>query len=185
MFKALTASLLISVLSACSNTPSHLIVVPEIYLAPSNNFSNKNAEVNVIDMRTSRHIVQILREGEAATILSSEKSLEDIVQEILVTQWPTQGLEMNPLSKNKVTVNISKAIISVVQESVNYTAQSEIIIKISIDNGMQTLNNTFKTRAYSEGAFKADIAALEIEFNRHLSTVLKQVLVSKDIINFL
>lgn len=185
LLKTTLLSLLILLASACSTPPTHLIVVPEIYISPSNLYAAKKARVNVIDMRTSRHIVQILNEGEAATILSAEKRLSDTVQGILEKQWPRQGLLLNDNSINHITVNITKAIISVDQESVNYTTQSEIIIEVTIDNGKQTLTNTFKTRAYSEGALTADIAALELEFNQHLSKVLKQILVSNDIINFL
>ncbi len=183
--KSLLTSILLASLVACSAAPTHLIITPEVYLPASNQFFNKQASVSVVDMRTSRHIVQILKEGEAANILSAETRLEDTIQGILTKQWQQQGLLITAPANNEVTVTIEKAIISVQQESVSYTTQSEIIIKVAIDNNKQTLTTRFKNRAHSEGALKADIAVLEREFNQHLSTLLKQILTSKDIQRFI
>jgi len=183
--KSLMASVLLVTLTACSTTPTHLIITPELYITASNQFFNKQASVTVEDMRTSTHIVQILEKDEAATILSAERRLEDTIQGILTKQWQQQGLLISATAKNNLTVTIEKAIISVQQESVSYSTQSEIIIKVTIDNTKQTLTTRFKNRAHSEGALKADIAVLEREFNQHLSTLLKQIITSKDIRNFL
>lgn len=183
--KPLIVSALLVTLAACSTTPTHLIITPELYLTASNQLFNKQASLTVVDMRTSTHIVQILQEDEAATILSAEKRLEETIQGILTKQWQQQGMLISTSAKNKLTVTIEKAIISVEQESVSYTTQSEIIIKVTIDNTKQTLTTSFKNRAHSEGALKADIAVLEREFNHHLSTLLKQIITSKDIRNFL
>lgn len=183
--KSITSAAILFLVTACSAPPTHLIVSPQVELRPSNVYAGKQAHISVIDMRTSTHIVQILEEDEAAKILSSEQRLEDIIQAVLVKQWPQQGLEINSNTKNNLTVTIEKAIISVEQLSVTYNTQSEIIIKVTIDNTKQTLTSRFKNRAHNEGALTADIAALEREFNQHLSTLLKQILNSKDIKKFL
>jgi uncharacterized lipoprotein len=182
---SLALSLLLISVTSCSTAPTHLIVSPQVYLSPSNQLSGKQAQLNVIDMRTSPHIIQILKKDEAATILSSKQRLEDIIQTLLAKQWQQQGLSLTKSAINKITVTIEKAIISVDQESVSYSTQSENIITISINNTKQTLNSSFKNRAHSEGALKADIAVLEREFNQNLSTLLKQILTSKDIKTFL
>lgn len=185
LFKSLMVAVLLATLTACSTTPTHLIITPELYITASNQLFNKQASVAVVDMRTSTHIVQILKEDEAATILSAQKRIEDTIQGLLTKHWQQQGMLITASAKNKLTVTIEKAIISVTQESVSYTTQSEIIIKVTIDNAKQTLTTRFKNRAHSEGALNADIAVLEREFNHHLSTLLKQIINSKDIRNFL
>jgi uncharacterized lipoprotein len=183
--KTLMVSVVLIALSGCSTAPTHLIIAPQVYLAVSNQLSDKHASVKVVDMRTNTHIVQILQKDEAATILSAEQRLEDTLKNTLVSQWQREGLLIDPTSKNDLIVTIEKAIISVEQESVSYSTQSEIIIKVTIDNTKQTLTTRFKNRAHSEGALNADIAVLEREFNQHLSTLIKQILTSKDIKNFL
>ena len=172
-------------ITSCSTAPTHLIVSPQVYLSPSNKLSEKRAQLTVVDMRTSTHIVQILEKNEAAIILSSEQRLEDIIQATLSKEWQNQGLFLVEGAKNKITLTIEKAVISVDQQSVNYTTQSEIILKVTIDNTKQTLTSNFKNRAHNEGPLHADIAALEREFNQHLSTLIKQVILSKDIQVFL
>jgi len=185
LLKSIFTSALLASLVACSTAPTHLILSPQVNLPASNQFANKEASINVVDMRTSPHIVQILEKDEAATILSSKVRIEDIISGILSKEWQQQGLTISADANNKITATIEKAIISVDQESVTYTTQSEIIIKVTIENEKQTLTSQFKTRAHSEGALNADIAALEREFNQHLTTLLKQMLVSKDIQKFL
>jgi len=170
---------------SCSTTPTHIVVSPQVSLSPSNQLSYKETQLTVIDMRTSTHIVQILEKDEAAIILSAKRRLEDTTKAILTEQWQKQGLSFSDSAQNKMTVTIEKAIISVDQESVSYTTQSEIIIKVTIDNSQQTLTSNFKTRASNEGALTADITALEREFNQHLSTLVRQILTSKDIKTFL
>ncbi len=184
-YKSIALVLMLTGIAGCSTAPTHLIVSPQVSLSPSNQLSGKQAQLNVIDMRTSTHIIQILEKDEAAIILSSEQRLEDIIQAILTKQWQQQGLALSDAANNKMTVTIEKAVISVAQESVSYSTQSEIIIKVSIDNTKQTLTSSFKNRAHSEGALNADIAVLEREFNQHLSTLIKQILTSNDIKTFL
>ena len=184
-FKSIALSLLLASIVGCSAAPTHLIVSPQVNLSPSNQLSGKTAQLSVVDMRTSTHIIQILEEDEAAVILSSEQRLEEVTHAILAKEWQQQGLSLVNSAHNKITVTIEKAVISVDQASVSYSTQSEIIIKVSIDNAKQTLTTNFKNRAHSEGALSADIEVLEREFNQHLSTLIKQILTSKDIKTFL
>lgn len=186
MKRKLLFSLCLAVtLTACSSAPTHLIVAPELPIAASNLYADKSAQLQVTDMRTSNHIVQILKSGEAATILSSSERLETIVKNTLQQSWKKQGLTISELANNHIDISIEKAIISVEQATMSYTTQSEIILQVRINNGSQTLTNTFKSRANSEGALKADIAVLERDFNQNLTTLLLQVLQSKDIKAFL
>ncbi len=186
MKRKLLATLLLSlILPACSSAPSHLIVAPEVNLPTTVLYSNKQAKLTVMDMRTSNHIVQILKESEAATILASQERLESIIQKALTHSWQKQGLILSNIASNHIAVSIEKAVVSVNQNTMSYKTQSEIIIQVKIDNGQQTLTNTFKSTANSEGALKADIAVLERDFNQNLSTLLKQILNSKDIKAFI
>ncbi|MEI6895397.1 MAG: YajG family lipoprotein [Colwellia sp.] len=184
-FKSIALVSLLITMAGCSTAPTHLIVSPQVSLSPSNQLYGKAAHLTVVDMRTSPHIVQILEKGEAATILSSKQRLEYILHDILTQQWQKQGLTFTEKANNKITVTVEKAIMSVTQESVSYVTQSEIIIKISIDNSKQTLTSSFRNRAHNEGPLHADIANLESEFNKHLSTLIKKILLSNDIKTFL
>ncbi|MBU2871813.1 YajG family lipoprotein [Colwellia sp. E2M01] len=183
--KSIALSLVLLTIASCNSTPTHLVITPEIDLLPSNQLTGRNTQLRVIDMRTSPHIIQILEPKEPAIILSSQRRLEAVIQDILAQEWQTQGLTLTDTSTNKMTVSIEKAIISVDQASITYDTQSEIIIKVTVDNSKQTLTSHFKKRAHSEGALNPNISTLEEEFNLHLSEILKQVLISKDIKTFL
>lgn len=172
-------------LSGCVNTPSHLIIAPEIMTPLETQHLAKQAQLNVIDMRTANHVVQILRKGEAATLLSAQERLEDIIKISLTKHWLQQGLRIQTSAINTIKITIEKAVISVTQETVNYQVQTEIILKVAINNSVQTLTSTFKNRGNSKGPFKADIAVLERNFNQRLANLLQQILANEQINNFL
>lgn len=182
--KIITYLFLLSV-SACANMPSHLIVAPDLVDAPRISPINKQAKLNVTDMRTAKHIVQILREGEAATLLSAQESLETTIKNALQQHWPKQGVTINNNSINELTITIDKAVISVTQETMRYKVQTEIVLIVSVKNGSETLTSTFNNRGNSEGPLQADIAVLERNFNQRLTSLLQQILVNEKINNFI
>lgn len=177
--------IIIFLLGGCASAPSHLIVAPEILTQTTNQYVNKQATLKVVDMRTATNIVQILRKGEAATLLSAQERLEDTIKSSLSKHWQHQGLAIQADGTNEMTIVIEKAIISVTQEALSYQASSEIVLKVTINNGVQTLTSTFSNRGNSNGPFKADIAVLERNFNQRLANVLQQVLSNEKIIQFL
>lgn len=172
-------------LTGCASTPSHLIIAPEIITPPISKQINQQASLNIIDMRTANHIVQILRENEAATIFSAQERLEDIIKNSLSKHWPRQGLIIKNSAANAINIEIEKALISVKQETFKYQVQTEIVLKVHIDNGIKTLKSTFKNTGSSKGPFKADIAILERNFNQRLANLLQKILANDKINNFL
>jgi len=185
--KALLAvtSLIITLLSGCASSPSHLIIAPELTSPSTVQQVKKQASLNIIDMRIANHVVQILRDGEAATLFSAQERLEDIIKHSLSKRWQQQGLLIQASAVNSINIEIEKALINITQEMMSYQAKSEIRLKVSINNGHQTLTSTFKNNGASNGPFKADIAVLERNFNQRLTNLLQQILINEKINDFL
>jgi uncharacterized lipoprotein len=181
----ITSLIMTVVLAGCASAPSHLIIAPEIMSTSVSQHANQQASLNLVDMRTAIHIVQILREGEAATLFSAQERLEDIIKSSLSKHWQQQGLSIKTTAVNSINIAIEKAVISVTQETLSYEVQTEIVLKVKINNGIQTLTSTFNNRGNSEGPFKADIAVLERNFNQRLANLLEQILANDKINNFL
>ena len=182
--KIITLSLVLG-LNGCATIPSHVIVAPDIMVTPAVFHNNKQAQLDVIDMRTAIHVVQITREGEAATLVSAQERLENTINNNLSKHWKKQGLVLSANSINTINVAIEKAVISVAQETMSYKVQTEIILKVTINNGSQTLTNTFSNRGNSDGPLQADVAVLERNFNLRLAKLLQQILANKKISDFL
>jgi len=174
-----------SLLSACSSIPSHLIVAPDIISTPRLNYGDKQVQLEVIDMRTANHIVQILQEDEAAILMSAQIRLEDTIKQTLTNQWKKQGLQVSSLATNTIKIAIEKTLISVNQQTIKYQSQTEIILKVIVNNGHQTLTSTFKNRGDSKGPLHADIAVLERNFNQRLANLLTQILANEKINTFI
>jgi uncharacterized lipoprotein len=181
----ITSLIMTFVLSGCTSAPSHLIIAPEIMSTSVIQHTDQQASLNVVDMRTAIHVVQILREGEAATLFSAQERLEDIIKSSLNKYWQQQGLAIQTTAVNSINIAIEKAVISVTQGILNYEVKTEIVLKVIINNGLQTLTSTFNNRGNSEGPFKADIAVLERNFNQRLANLLQQILANDKINRFL
>lgn len=177
--------LLVLGLSGCANIPNHVIVAPDIIMTPAISYSNKQAQLDVVDMRTASHVIQIMREGEAAKLVSAQERLEDTIKHNLSKHWKKQGLAINDSSVNTIKLSIEKAVISVTQQTIEYKVQTEITLKVTINNGLQTLTSSFNNRGNSEGPLQADIAVLERNFNQRLAKLLKQILTNQEITDFL
>ncbi|MBU2925171.1 YajG family lipoprotein [Colwellia sp. 4_MG-2023] len=180
-----TACLLLLGLYGCANVPSHIIIAPEIMNVSNTVQSNKKAQLDVVDMRTSNHIVQIMREGKAAILVSAQERLENTIQDTLTEHWKKQHLTLNNNAINNINISIDKAIINVEQATFEYKVQTEIILKVIVNNGSETLTSTFKNRGNSDGPFKADIAVLERNFNERLAKLLQQIIANQKINDFL
>jgi len=183
--KHLTLLTLTLILTACANTPNHLIVAPEIMMTPNLSYSDKQAQLEVVDMRTANHIVQILREGEAATLISAQQRIEKTIAQTLTKQWEKQGLTIVSSAINTINITIEKAMISVNQQTMSYQSQTEITLKVTINNGLQTLTSTFNNSGNSEGPLRADIAVLERNFNQRLTKLITTILANKQINDFI
>ncbi len=172
-------------LSACVNTPHHVIVTPEMHIKATGLYLDKQANLTASDRRASKAIIQIVTEGKPAILLSSYERLDKIIKKYLAQSWQNQGLQLNSNAANNIVISVEKAIVTVSQKTMGYKAESEIIIQVQLNNGQQTLTNRFKNTGRSEGLFNVDIAVLERDFNQNLTTLLQQIIMSKDINAFI
>jgi len=182
---ATSAILFTLALSSCADTPSHLILAPEINIPSITQYHNKQTQLNVTDLRTAKHIIQILSEGEAAKLMTSQQTLSEIIGQTLKTEFIKQGLTFNQTAGNQIEVIIDKALISVTQETMSYQAKSTISLRVKVKNNKQTLTKTFNSRNSSNGSLSADVAVLERDFNQQLSNALINVLNNDEITQFI
>jgi uncharacterized lipoprotein len=187
--KTLAASTLLLLVTACANKPTHVVIAPDLSITNSassqSDYQNKQANITVTDMRSAQHVVQILRKDEAAEIYSSQQPLKNIIQQTLTSEFKKQGLEIDAQASNAIEIIIENSLISVQQEMIKYQVNNELVILVKVNNGKQTLSNTFKVRGTSEGPLSADIAVLERDFNQQLSNLLTQIISNTEIKNFI
>jgi uncharacterized lipoprotein len=187
--RTLAATTLLVLLSACANKPTHVVIAPDLSITNSpstlTEYQNKEASITVTDIRRAQHVVQILRKDEAAEIYSSQQPLSNIIKQTLISEFKKQGLAINAQANNAIEVIIENSLISVQQEMMKYQVNNELMIHVKVNNGEQTLSNTFKVRGTSEGPLSADIAVLERDFNQQLTKLLTQIINNVEIRNFI
>ena len=179
------ATLFTLALSSCANSPSHLIIAPELNMPAVMNYHDQQVQFHVTDLRTAKHIIQILHEGEAAELMTSQVVLTEIIQKTLVEEFSKQGLDINQSADNNIDVIIDKALINVKQDLMSYQAVSNISLRIKVKNTQQTLTKTFNSKSTSTGPLSADVAVLERDFNQQLSNALINILTNKEISQFI
>lgn len=182
----LVSAILVSVsIAGCSNTPTHLIVSPDLMTTPKVQYVNKSAQFSVKDMRTAQHVIQILHDGEAAQLMNSQEALTAVVEQTLKKAFKQQGLTLSAQANNHIEVIIDKALISVEQGMVSYQAKNELAITVKVKNSAQTLTKTFTSKGTSDGPIGVDIAVLERDFNQQLSKLLNRIITNDEVKSFI
>ncbi|AOW77956.1 hypothetical protein A3Q34_14555 [Colwellia sp. PAMC 20917] len=187
--KTLAATTLLLVLTACANKPTYVVIAPDLSINNSASsqsaYQNKQASLTVTDLRSAQHVVQVLRKDEAAEVYSSQQPLNRIIEETLAAEFKKQGLDINAQAGNAIEIIIDNGLSSVQQEMMKYQVNNELVIRVTVNNGSQTLSNTFKVRGTSEGPLGADIAVLERDFSQQLTQLLSQVINNIEIQRFI
>ena len=174
-----------SLFFACSSPIKHVIVSPDLQISSSNIYQQKQVQLRFSDVRSAKHIVQILRIGEATELYPPQQPIVNIVEKSLTSAFTASGLQVRTQAVNQVEVIIDNALVNVQQELVKYSASNQINFRVLINNGEGTLTKSFKISASNIGALKADIAVLERDFNQQLAKLLTQIVQSKELQQFI
>ena len=189
-FRIPSVLMIVACLSSCADNPRHLILAPELNLPTVSKYNNKQAQLNVTDLRTARHVIQVLHKGKPAKLMTSEQTLSETIKEVLVMEFENQGLSLKQLTNNqtagnKVEIIIDEALINVNQATMSYDAKSNISLRIQVTNTRQTLTKTFNSRKDRSGPLTPDVAVLERDFNQQLTDALINILTSDEVIQFI
>lgn len=172
-------------LGACASGIQHLVINPDVLIPSNTLFAGKSINLNTGDLRTAQHMLQIIKEGKAAELVTSQSSLAQLVDNALSSAFKKSGAQLGPTGNNVLNIVISKALINVNQSMMKYNANNSIELSISVDNGLQTLTKSYRSSGKSEGPFKADIAVLERDFNQQLSKLITNIINDPELINFM
>ncbi len=176
--------LMLSVFS-CTTTKPRIVIAPETIANPTLVYQQIPVVLNVADLRTSRHIIQILKDNKAAELINSTTALDDILKVKFTQLFKQQGLVINENAQTKLDIIVSKALITVKQGVVKYQTNSEIIIQVKVNTSADTLTKSFRIRGNSNGPFKADIAVLSRDFNQQLAQLIEQIVNDHELQTFI
>lgn len=154
-------------LSACQSAPDPLLVNAQV------NASQLTAPValTVNDMRSHNYLMRVKLSDDQAQFAPSEPLLETAVYEALANK-----IAVNSNANSTMQVAINEALIDVEQGSVKHVVEHQISLQVKVIRGDTTYTRDYNGKASSEGAFRADAAALESDFSALLSQLLSDVL---------
>jgi len=178
----LTISLL-SLITACSTAPNHVVISPELIGYSKGVYFDNKVQLNVIDQRTYNYVLHIKEGDKPAKLLSGQNSLTNIITQTISPVLRKQGLTIDNFSNVHVKIVIDSALINVQQQLLNYTAKNTIKLKASVKNGDTTLTKNFTVTGNSKGPLTADIAVLERDFNNQLASTLIKIMNNSEIQN--
>jgi uncharacterized lipoprotein len=172
-------------LTSCASAPKHIVISPDVNVNVTKVYQGQSFQLRLIDRRSVNQIVQVSKENQAATLVSSQQILSVIIDKALRSQLKSQGLTLTPQAENHFDVVIDTALISVQQDLLKYQADSVIILIAKISDAEQTLTKTFTSKSSSNGPLTADTAVLARDFNQQLAELLSQLLNNQEIKEFI
>jgi len=185
MLKQITLFLSTALLIGCSTPQTQIVVSPD-FIQPTNQAMRIGAlSLNVVDKRTSKHLVQIQKEGQAANLLNSQLPLNNVIEDTLQKALKSQNIQIIGNTLPAIDVDLTKALIHVDQTHFNYKAKSTLQLIVKVENNTGKLTKTYDHKSTSEGPLKADIAVLGRDFNQSLTKVLNQILADDELFKFI
>ncbi len=176
---------LLFMLSACSSTPSHIVVAPDFIQTNQYPIAVSALNLTVEDSRTSKHLVQIRKEAQAANLFNSQLPLGGVIEDTLVKALKRKNIQRLEGATPSINILVGKALIDVVQKAFKYQAKTDLSLKATVETAKGTLTKSYDYKGQSEGPLKADIAVLGRDFNQALTQVLNQILSDQELINFI
>jgi len=162
-------------LTACSTSPKHIVISPELFGYTKSIYSDKAIQLNVIDQRPGNQVVQIINGDDPAKLFSSQDSLSNIVTQAISPALRKQGLTLNNNANTRVDIFINTALINVTQNFVDYHVNNSITLTVNIKKNGTSTSKTFSSRGKSHGPLVADMAVLERDFNHQLAALLIKI----------
>ncbi len=177
-------------LSSCSSSQQNLIIMPDAVLLSSisnqtNNLQHKSISLNVNDLRTNKHVVQIVKKDKPAQFINSETSLQVLIESTLNDEFKKKSAQINTIAPNQLTVNITNAVINVKQSLVKYDAKLTLEVTVSLFNGDKTLTKNYRRSSHNYGPLTADLAVLSRDFNQQLGKLLNSLVTDNELISLI
>jgi len=165
----------VTTLVACSSTTPKMVISPQVLTNKTNAYLQKSAQVLVSDLRNKIHIIEIVKDDNAAELISSAENLTSIIDNSIKQAFVNNGLNIADIANNQIEVIINNAQIRVMQDLVKYKTSGLITLTAQIQSKDQTLTKTFNSRSNSEGVLTADLAVLERDFSQQLAKLIVQI----------
>jgi len=172
-------------LAGCKQTPNQVILSPQVQSPIGHVYANQAIKLTTQDMRKGNHIVQILKEGEAATLYSPNLAVDQVLGQSVTQYFKDQGLLISSQAGITMRISVDTALVSVHQELMKYQAVSEIALRVEIARNEQTLTTKFNSKGTSEGPLNADLAVLERDLNQQLGKLVVEIANHEDIKAFI
>lgn len=173
--RSIVLLLLVLLVSACARPPATMVLSSTLIPQEQRATHSGTIDLQVIDYRNYRHILQLNTGGEQQNLISSSQQPKLIVNEALEQHLSQQGYQLSPTAQTMVTVEIEQMLISLNQQSLKYNTNNNIVLKVIVSSGNKKLTKKFTTKGQSYGLLTADIAVLERIFNQQLGELISKI----------
>lgn len=180
-----TLFLSILFLSACSNTPNSLQLIPKLDEKITNTKidSNKKWLIGSQDLRTERYLIAISKGDDVATLINESSSTRALIEKTLQAHWAKQGLQFTNKSTNEYQIDIQllKLLAEVEQSTMSHETDINLIIKVQLKSSKTTFSKTFRSHYEEKAPFSASVKDLSELLNTQLSQLLDQIVQDREL----
>ncbi|QOL26993.1 hypothetical protein LP316_06800 [Thalassotalea sp. LPB0316] len=176
---------LVITLAGCGSTPTQVVVAPDFIQTNELPLNISQISLAVKDLRASKHLVQILKEGQAANLFNSQQPISEIIENTLADALKSRNISIDNTAQPAITVSVEKALVNVEQQTLKYKSNSDLLVNVDVQTALGKMTKSYHHKGTSEGALKADIAVLGRDFNQALTKVLNQILTDQELFNYI
>ena len=168
-----------------SQGPSHIALNPEVPTINQQTEIEHPVAIETIDTRSANFIVRFNEEDNAARLVSPTEAPRAQMDHVFRDGFTQAGYRIDPSSVTHMQFQLEQLLTDVDESTFGFEANSQIIINVIAKNANQELTKRYRAKGFLKGPFGADFATLELEMNKLLGELTRDIINDPELNQFI
>ena len=175
----------VSIVGCASQGPSHIALNPEVPPITQQTEVELPVALETIDTRSANFIVRFNDGDKAARLVSPTEAPRVQMDQVFRDGFTQAGYRIDPSSVNHMQFQLEQLLTNVDEGTFGFEANSQIIINVIAKNANQELTKRYRAKGLLKGPFGADFATLELEMNKLLGELTRDIINDPELNQFI
>ncbi|NMH66999.1 YajG family lipoprotein [Shewanella salipaludis] len=172
-------------LTACAgHAPTHIALSPQLP-AVNQQAQGQPLAIETLDTRSANYIVRFKDGDKAARLVSPSEPPRIQLDQVFRAGFAQAGYQIDPAAATSLQIRLEQLLTDVEEGHFSFEANSQITIDVVAKNSSQELSKRYRAKGHLTGPFGADYASLELDMNKLLEQLVRDILNDPELNQFL
>lgn len=174
-----------TVIGCASQAPTHIALNPQVPSITQQTSMQLPIAIDTIDTRSANFIVRFNDGDNAARLVSPSEAPRVQMDQVFRDGFSQAGYRVDPSSVKHLQIQLEQLLTDVDEGTFGFEANSQIIINVIAQNSNQSLTKRYRAKGLLKGPFSADFATLELEMNKLLGELTRDIINDPELNQFI